>query len=143
MSSAPGWKPITTTLGPGSTKPIVRRMLYFQVPLFAATLGAVAYYHDWNWLSIDGTLMTAAGIMYSARRLLRRGAVHVEDELPPPTFPLEPGARAVLLNIDHLNERAARAVDNYFAAMGLILGLLGAFVAGALPFMLERIFPLK
>jgi hypothetical protein len=140
MAQSPEWKPTTTTLGPGSTRPILLRVASFQAALLLATVAAVCYHGDWGFLSIGGTVMTACGILYSARRMFRDGLPY-KDEMPPKVFQV-PGAKGVLFNFGYVNEASARALDNYYAAIGLVLALLGTFLAGALPFMLEHFAPL-
>ena len=126
-----------TTLGPGATKPALRRALQLPVLMLLVAIGLVILTGKSGWLGVGGAMITGLGARLWANRIFRVGARHGDEALPPTTLPPEPGAKAVQMHPEYLNKSFQQAMDNYLGAVGVWISIAGGMIGGAGPFLLD------
>ena len=126
---------MTGTLGPTVVHKIVMRLLVPNIAVLAVTIAAVLYHHNWGWLGVGGTIITAYGAFAMSSRLLRLGPARFESQMPSTSLP------DGQLNWTYVTESMQRAAENWYSLVGFWITIGGTIVAGALPFTLEALAP--
>lgn len=129
-------RPTVTTLGPGATRPALKRALWLPALTLVITAVVVFLTEKFGWLSVGGAVISALGARLWANRVFRVGARRGDEELPAPFFPPQPGAVGVQLNIEHLNARHQQALDNFYSYVGVWLSIGGGIIGSTGPFLL-------
>lgn len=86
--------------------------------------------HRPEYAVIGGSVLTILGIPLTFLRLLRRGPAGVDDPDPPATLPLQPGAKGVQFNTEHMWASVARIVENFSVITGVVFLICGTLLAG-------------
>jgi hypothetical protein len=127
------------TLGPGAIVPAIKRALWPSILVLVVTVAVAIYTAKSGWLSVGGAIISALGARLWAWRIFRQRPERADDPLPPTTLPRQPGARGVQLNIGYFNEAQKRALDSWYAYIGVWLTISGGIIGSAGPFLWDLV----